>query len=146
MNSRAKKNKGLRLENYLVEYFRETLDKGSYRVAASGSGLDKNDVRIPSWNMEVEAKNSETLTTKSALEQAERQNTTGNIPIVVMRHPDYAEFKKLVVAIDLDNFIELLLRNTEIEVKQELSGDLKWKVKQLKESAHKVFKELNKYE
>ena len=43
---------------------------------------------------------------------------------------------------DLDDFVELLLRDHNVEVAQELPDDLKWKVKKLKDAAHEVFKEL----
>ncbi len=145
MKNRSAKNKGLRFENYLVEYLRETLDKKAYRVAASGAGLDKNDLRLPNWNIEIEAKNwDKQIDLRGGLEQAERQKTTGNTPVLMMRHPDYAEFKKTIVVMDLDDFVELLLRDHNVEVAQELPDDLKWRVKRLKDAAHEVFKELSK--
>jgi len=146
MNNRSRKNKGDRFENYLVEIFRENLDKDTSRNYASGAGLDKNDFRCPNIGIEVEAKNSKRFGLKKGLEQIERQRTKGNTPILIMRHPDYAEFKKSVVALDLDDFIEIMLKGKNVEVAYELPDNLKWKVKKLKEDADKVFKELNKFD
>lgn len=145
MKNRSKKNKGLRLENHLVDILREQLDKDAYRVAASGAGLDKNDIRLPNMNVEIEAKNANRFGLKSGLDQMERQRTDGNIPILAMRHPDYSEFEKVVVAMELGDLIELLSRDKDIEVSKELPDDLKWDAKNAKDAAHKLFKALNEY-
>ena len=143
MKKRSSKNKGLRFENYLVEYLRETLDSKAYRVAASGAGLDKNDIRLPNWNVEIEAKNwGKQMDIKGGLKQMEHQKTTGNTPVLMVRHPDYTEFKKVIVVMDLDDFVELVSRKSEVEIVQELPDNLKWKVKKMKDAAHEVFKEL----
>jgi len=146
MKNRSKKNKELRFLNHLVPYFQETIDKDAYKVSASGAGLDKQDIRCPNLNIEWEAKNySKQLPLKTAFTQAQEQRTEGNIPIVVMRHPDYPEFEKSVVALDLDDFLELLSTNIETTVSKELPKELEWYAKDAKKSAHKLLKELKKF-
>lgn len=143
MNPRSKKNKGNRFENYLIEYFRKNLDSKAHRTYGSGNGLDKQDIRLPSFNIEIEAKNQKTLKIIDWWEQCKRQEF-GNMAVLIFRNPRKAEFQENIVMIGLDDFSELVKKKNEIvEVESNYDPKLKWKVANLKRAAQEVFKELN---
>lgn len=73
MKPRSAKNKGNRYENHLIEVLRERLDSKAQRTYGSGAGLDKQDVRLPSFNIEIEAKNQKTIKLIDWWEQCKRQ-------------------------------------------------------------------------
>ena len=142
MNAKSAKNKGNRFENYLIDVFREKLDSKAQRTYGSGSGLDKQDIRLPQFDIEVEAKNQKTIKLIDWWEQCKRQEF-GNMGVLVLRNPRKAEFQESLVVLDLYDFIELAKRKNEtVEVETNFNPQLKWKVKRLKEAANDVFKEL----
>lgn len=142
MKPRSAKNKGNRYENWLIEYFRERLDKKAQRTYGSGSGLDKQDIRLPSFNIEVEAKNQKTLKIMDWWEQCKRQEF-GNMAVVIFRNPRKAEFQENLVLLSLDDFTELVKKQNEVvEVESNYDPNLKWKIANLKRSVQEVFKEL----
>ncbi len=143
MKNRSKINKGLRLENHLVEILRERVDSKTYRIAASGAGLDKNDVRIPSLNIEIEAKNAAQFNIQADWDQVKRQLTTGNVGVLAVRHPKKPEFEEILMVINFGDWIDLLLgTQEEVSVISNKDTDLKWKVRNLKEACTKVLKKL----
>ena len=73
MKARSAKNKGMRFEQYLVQRLRESLDVNTHPTSASGAGLDKNDIRIPSLNIEIEAKNAATFNLQADWDQTKAQ-------------------------------------------------------------------------
>ena len=105
--AKAAKAKGSRFENYLREYFGKYIDGYSHRTAGSGSGLEKGDLRLPQHNMVIEAKNQATIHLIKDWRQAVDQ-TTNEIPVLIIRNPKKAEFKESLVVIDLDTFRDLL--------------------------------------
>jgi len=126
-SAKSLKAKGSRFERYLVERFREGVDKNSHRTAGSGSGLDKNDIRIPSLNIEVEAKNTNGFQLTSWLKQADRQTTTGNDTVIIARDPSLPEFQRSLVIMDLELFIELLQNQSgDSNVIANLDPQVKW--------------------
>lgn len=144
MKARSAKNKGSRYENYLVERLRKEVDENTHKQPGSGAGLDKNDIRIPSLNLEIEAKNKARLTILSDWEQAERQTTPGNMTVLAVRHPKHPEFKKSLIIIDLEDFIALLQsQKEETHVVADLDPQLKWKIQAMVDKAKAVIKELN---
>lgn len=143
MKPRSAKNKGNRYENWLIEYFREKVDSKAQRTYGSGNGLDKQDIRLPSFNIEIEAKNQKTLKIIDWWEQCKRQEF-GNMAVLIFRNPRKAEFQENIVMIGLDDFSELVKKKNEIvEVESNYDPKLKWKVANLKRAAQEVFKELN---
>lgn len=143
MNPRSAKNKGNRYENHLIEVFKEKLDSKAQRTYGSGSGLDKQDIRLPSFNIEVEAKNQKTLKIMDWWEQCKRQEY-GNMAVLIFKNPRKAEFQESLVVMGLDDWIELVKKQNEtVEIESNFDPNLKWKVKRLQEAAREVFKELN---
>lgn len=144
MRARSKKNKGLRYEHYLTEFFREHLDIGTHETPASGGGLDKGDIRIPSFNIEVEAKNAARLETLAWWEQTKSQRTQGNVSILAMRHPKKPEFEETILLIDLNDFVTLLNEKTVTRTieKPIENKSLAWSIASLKASCQKVLKEI----
>lgn len=143
MKPRSAKNKGNRYENHLIEVFKEKLDSKAQRTYGSGSGLDKQDVRLPSFNIEVEAKNQKSLHVMDWWEQCKRQEY-GNMAVLIFRNPRKAEFLESLVVMGLDDWIELVKKQNEVvEVESNYDPNLKWKIKNLKNAAQAVFKELN---
>ena len=143
MKGKSAIEKGKRYENFLLEFFRDTLDKNTYRTPGSGSGLQKNDLVIPKFNLEVEAKNKMKLSILADLRQVERQRTNYNDVVLIVRDPTKKEFERSFVFMELNAFVTLLSRSVDnIEIRAELPDNLKWKVKKMKDAAHEVFKEL----
>ncbi len=145
MTAKAAKAKGNRLEMYLVQRLRETVDVNTHKTNASGAGIDKNDVRIPSLNIELECKNAATFNLQSDWDQARAQKTSGNMSMLAIRHPKLPEFQETLIAMDLEDFIALLQgQQSEREVSFTADKDSKWKVKRLMESAREVIKLFDK--
>lgn len=143
MKPRSAKNKGNRYENWLIEYFRENVDSKAQRTYGSGNGLDKQDIRLPSFNIEIEAKNQKTLKIIDWWEQCKRQEF-GNMAVLIFRNPRKAEFQENIVMLGLDDFAELVKKQNEtVEIESNFDSDLRWKVKRLQEAARAVFKELS---
>jgi hypothetical protein len=143
MKPRSAKNKGNRYENFLIEVLREKLDSKPQRTYGSGNGLDKQDVRLPSFNIEIEAKNQKTIKLIDWWEQCKRQEF-GNMGVLCLRNPRKPEFVESLVVMDLHDWIELVKKqNEKVEVESNYDPNLKWKVKRLKEAAQAVFKDLS---
>jgi hypothetical protein len=141
MKARSAHNKGNRFENYLVNRLRETIDATTHRTYGSGSGLDKNDIRIPKLNIEIEAKNQGVFHLGEDWEQAKRQKTTGNTAILAIRHPRQPEFKETLIVMDLEDWISLIQSsNKDSAVSFTANKDDKWKLQKLIESAKQVIK------
>lgn len=142
MNPRSSKQKGGRFEKHLVQLFRDTIDVNAHLQPSSGSGLEKNDIRIPTLNIEVEAKNAATFNVQSDWEQTKSQRTSGNMAVLAVRHPKKAEFAETVVIMDINDFIGLVQDRAETrEVSFTANRDAKWKLQRLVESAKSVLKE-----
>lgn len=141
MQARSAKNKGSRFEIYLVEKFRETLDVNTHRQPGSGAGLEKNDIRLPSLNIEIEAKNSATFHIQSDWEQTKSQRTTGNMAVLAIRHPKKPEFQETVILMDLNDFIVLVQgQQNKIEVSYTANKEDKWKIQKLVDYCKQVIK------
>ena len=146
MKQRSALNKAIRFENWLVEKCRELIDQKSFKTSASGAGLDKNDVRIPNFNIEIEAKNQATWAMPSYVEQLKRQRTNGNMSVLAVRNPAKPEFQEVYVIMDFYDWAELVKKQNEVvEVESNFDPKLKWKVANLKRAAQEVFKELENY-
>lgn len=143
MKAKSAKDKGNRFENYLVERFRE-VDTKAMKTGGSGAGLDKNDIRVPQYDIEIEAKNANQVNLCKDFEQLERQTTGGNLGILAIRNPKKPEFQQTFIVLDLEDFLEMLKEKSNFEVEVQLDPNLKWKIKKLKDSAQEVFRELSK--
>lgn len=142
MKPRSAKNKGNRYENWLVEILREKLDCKACRTYGSGAGLDKQDIRLPNFEYEIEAKNQKTLKILDWWEQCQRQQF-GNKGVLVFRNPRKAEFQENLVVMDFNDWIELMTKqNEKVEIESNYDPNLKWKIKRLEQAAKDVFKEL----
>lgn len=133
------------MENWLTAKCREILDSKAHKTSASGAGLDKNDVRLPSFNIEIEAKNQAKWAMPSYIEQLKRQKTNGNMSVLAIRNPDKPEFQEVYIVMDFFDWAELVKKQNEnVEVESNFDPNLRWKVKRLKDAAQEVFKELGK--
>lgn len=141
MYKKSSIEKGKRFEKYLLERVKKELDMNAFRISGSGNGLDKNDIRIPSMNIELEAKNAATFNVQGDWEQAKRQKTTGNMSILVIRHPKRPEFEESVVVMDLEDFF-VLAQNQAVsrEIIATPDPKNKWIIQNMIDSAKKVLK------
>lgn len=146
MKARSAKNKGNRFEQYLVKIFREQLDCKAHQTTASGAGLDKNDVILPSYDIEIEAKNRKGQFSLSSDWKQLKAQKTQNMSVLAIRNPSEAEFKETLIVMELGDFIELVIGRNSSPATAELPKELKWKVAKLKASAHEVFKHLDQFE
>jgi len=144
MNPRSAKNKGNRFENHLIEVLKENLDSKAQRTYGSGNGLDKQDIRLPQFDIEIEAKNQKTIKLIDWWEQCRRQLTSGNMGVLALRNPRKPEFQETLIVMSLEDWTEMVKKqNEKVEIESNFSPGLKWKVKKLKDSAQEVFKELS---
>lgn len=145
MKASSAKNKGYRFESHLLEVVRRELDKDAHRVAGSGSGADKGDIRSPQYNLEIEAKNAKKTTLLEWWEQTKREHTGENMNVLAIRNPRKPEFEETLLVMDLGDFLNLLKQTKEeTEVIGTLSPNMKWELKRLMESIKKVIKLINK--
>ncbi len=144
MKQRSAINKGLRLVNYLVEILRESVDEKAYAVTGSGAGLDKQDIRLPARNIEIEAKNWDNYAVGEWLDQAESQRTSGNVPVVMARDPKQPEFKRVVVIMELGDWIELINQNVGSINTGGFVKEDKWVLSNLEKNLKQVLKIINK--
>jgi hypothetical protein len=144
MKAKSAHAKGSRYENYLVEVFKQNIDDKTHRTYGSGNGLDKNDIRLPNFDTEIEAKNATQINLIKDWEQSRRQLTAGNLGVLAIRNPKKAEFQETLIVMDLYDFIELLKRKNEtVSVENNFDKNLKWKIKKLKELSWEIFKDLD---
>lgn len=126
---------------YLVQRLREALDVNTHKTNASGAGIDKNDIRIPSLNIELEAKNAMNFSIQHDWEQAKSQKTLGNMSMLAIRHPKKAEFEETLVCMDLEDFIALCQNQVENRtVSFTANPQDKWKLKRLVDATREVIK------
>lgn len=144
MNAKSAKAKGGRYENHLIEVLRANLDEKAQRTYGSGAGLDKNDIVLPQFDIEIEAKNQKALKLIDWWEQTKSQATKSNrTSVLILRNPRLAEFQENLVVMDLYDWIELVKRqNEQVEVINNQDPNLKWKLKRLIEAAKAVVKEI----
>lgn len=142
MKSSSARQKGGRFENYLVEDLKKSVDAKTSRNYASGAGLDKNDIRMPGFDIEIEAKNAMTIHLIKDWEQLESQ-TTSNTGVLMIRNPKKPEFNQTLVVMDYEDWKELIKKQKDsVTVENNIDSNLKWKIKRLKDYANEVFKDL----
>jgi hypothetical protein len=143
MNARSAINKGNRFENYLIDVLKEKLDAKAQRTYGSGNGLDKNDIRLVSFDIEIEAKNAMQINLIKDWSQCKRQTMGANTGVLMIRNPKEPEFKETLVVMDLHDWIDLVRhQKNEIQIQSDFSPDMKWKIKRLVEAGKAVFKGL----
>ena len=122
MKAKELKAKGRRLENYLQQHFKANLDFESHVNKGSGAGLNKGDLRIPSHNIVIEAKNATQVSLIKDWEQAKVQALGDDIPVLAIRNPKKAEFQEILIVTSLEHFTDLLRAESgEIEVSTKMS-------------------------
>ena len=133
----------IRFENDLVEVLKERLDQDTKITYGSGSGLNKQDVIIPNFGIEIEAKNQMTVKLIDWWEQCKRQEF-GNMGVLALRNPRKAEFQETLIVMSLDDFIQLVKNQAEEEVvvQSNFSPKLKYKIANLKRAIQEVVREL----
>lgn len=104
--------------------------------------MDKGDIHLPNFDIEIEAKNQKTIKLIDWWEQTQRQRTD-RTAVLILRNPRKPEFQESLVVMDLEEWIELVKKqNEETEVINNKDQKLKWKIKRLKDAAQEVFKDL----
>ena len=120
MKPGGQRKKGNRYEYFLRDWFKEHIDIATRQNYMSGGGLDKGDLRIPSLNLVIEAKNAKTIHLLADWEQAKEQALGDDLPALIIRNPKLAEFKENLVVISLEHFTDLLQGNLgHVEVSQQ---------------------------
>jgi hypothetical protein len=122
------------------------------RTPGSGAGQNKNDLRIPHLNVEIEAKNQEQIHLLKDWEQLKRQTLGDNVGILAIRNPRKPEFEEVLCVIELRD-LSTLLRKTSGGVPQQTNGgdtryrstQAKWAFQQAKDSLTKALKHLDEF-
>lgn len=144
MKPKSAKEKGNRYEKHLIEVFRENLDEKSRRSYGSGAGLDKNDLNLPAYDIEVEAKNQMKINLLDWWEQTKNQERmSGRTSVLILRNPRLPEFQESLVVMDLYAWLELLKSTKEeTTVINNKDPKLKYKISRLKQAINDVMKDL----
>ena len=139
MNTRQK---GRAFVLKIIEKLREGLDNSTYEVSGSGAGLDKGDIRIPSIDLIIEAKDQKQPQIANWVKQSDREGLGYSKTALMWRHPDSPSYDPDVrVDMSLDLFIELAKRYQEPLIK-EPDRQTNWDIKNLVQSAKRVIKDL----
>ena len=139
MNTRQK---GRAFVLKIIEKLREGLDNSTYEVSGSGAGLDKGDIRIPSIDLIIEAKDQKQPQIANWVKQSDREGLGYSKTALMWRHPDSPSYDPDVrVDMSLDLFIELAKRYREPLIK-EPDRQINWDIKNLVQSAKRVIKDL----
>ena len=139
MNTRQK---GRAFVLKIIEKLREGLDNSTYEVSGSGAGLDKGDIRIPSIDLIIEAKDQKQPQIANWVKQSDREGLGYSKTALMWRHPDSPSYDPDVrVDMSLDLFIELAKRYREPLIK-EPDRQTNWDIKNLVQSAKRVIKDL----
>ena len=139
MNTRQK---GRAFVLKIIEKLREGLDNSTYEVSGSGAGLDKGDIRIPSIDLIIEAKDQKQPQIANWIKQSDREGLGYSKTALMWRHPDSPSYDPDVrVDMSLDLFIELAKRYREPLIK-EPDRQTNWDIKNLVQSAKRVIKDL----
>lgn len=144
MKNRTAQKKGNAFEEYLIGVMKEELDKEAKSTYQSGRGLDKQDVILPNFGIEIEAKNQKTIKIIDWWEQCKIQEY-GNTGVLIFRNPRKPEFQESLVVMGMEDWIELVKNQNEVvEVETNFKPELRWKIKRLLEATKAVEKELKK--
>lgn len=118
------------------------LDEATYEVAGSGAGRDKGDIRVPRFDLVIEAKDQNKVSMADWTLQADRQNLGYSKSALLWRHPQSPSSNPDIrVDIDLDYFVELLERAGEPKIKKE-DRQMQWKLQALINAAKALLKEI----
>lgn len=133
---------GNKFETYIMRRLQQSVDARTHLTTMSGGGIDKHDVRVPSLNLEIEAKNATgQFNLQGDWEQCKRQKTTGNVAVLAIRHPRRPEFQETLIVMDLEDWIALLQGQQEKrEISFTATKEDKYKIQRLVESAKQVIK------
>ena len=139
MNTRQK---GRAFVLKIIEKLREGLDNSTYEVSGSGAGLDKGDIRIPSIDLIIEAKDQKQPQIANWVKQSDREGLGYSKTALMWRHPDSPSYDPDVrVDMSLDLFIELAKRYQEPLIK-EPDRETAYLLKSLKEIIRRVLNKL----
>ena len=139
MNTRQK---GRQFVLKIIKRLRNELDTATYEVSGSGAGLDKGDIRIPSLDLIIEAKDQKQPKVASWIKQSDREGLGYSKTALMWRHPDsFSSNPDVRVDITLDLFIELAKRYQEPLIK-ESDRETAYLLKSLKEIIRRVLNKL----
>ncbi len=146
MKARSAINKGKRFEAFVAaEIEAEGLGKARRQIG-SGAGLDKGDINC-GLDFVIEAKNHESLSTLTwidqAKDQAEKSNADSAKWLMIFRDPRFGEFEKVYVTMDFWQLLKLLKKNDAPMVK-EPDRDMAYALRNLEQSINRVQSMLNK--
>ena len=141
MKAKSAHNKGNRFENYLVSVFRESIDVDTHRTYGSGAGLDKNDIRLPNLNIEVEAKNQSQIRLIEDWQQLQRQTMGDNLGVLAIRNPKKPEFEETLLVLSLGDFIDIISKHSSTTKSVSvLDKNLRYNLDRLKQAIGSVMK------
>ena len=137
------RQKGRAFVKKIVAILRNELDDGTYEVVGSGAGLDKGDIRIPSIDLVIEAKDQKQPQVASWVKQSDREGLGYSKTALMWRHPNSPSYDPDVrVDMSLDLFIELAKRFQQPRIK-EPDKQISWHIKNLIQNAKQVLKDLD---
>ena len=116
----------------------------AYEVNGSGSGLEKGDIRIPSVDLVIEAKNHKKINIGNWVRQSEREGLGYNKTALLWKTPDSPQDDPAIrIDIDIRYFLDLLKRSQEPKIKVQ-DRELSYEIRRLIQSAKQVIKKLEK--
>lgn len=136
------RQKGRSFVKKIIEILRNELDSGTYEVVGSGSGLDKGDIRIPSIDLVIEAKDQKKPQVAGWTRQSEKEGLGYSKTALMWKHPDSPSSNPDIrVDISIDLFIELAKRYQEPLIK-EPDREMRYSLERLKQTINSVLKKI----
>ena len=134
--------KGREFENWVASKLREVgLDVNARRTFGSGGGHEKGDI-YNSLGLNIECKNTKTLSFKSAWKQCNRDADMSRAKPVLIWHPPNTPFDGSIVFITVEHLAELLSGIHEARPLED--PKIKYPLMRLKNAINEVLKNLPK--
>lgn len=140
MKSQRKKGRAFVLK--IINKLRNELDNSTYEVSGSGSGLDKGDIRIPSLDIVIEAKDHKKAQISTWIAQSEQEGLGYSKTALFWKNPKSPSTNPDIrVDISLDLFIEMAKRFQEPLIKK-VDREMKYHLERLKQDCQNVIKRI----
>lgn len=137
-----KRQKGRAFVKKIIAILRQEVDKATYEVVGSGAGTDKGDIRVPRFDLVIEAKDHKKVSIAEWTGQSDAEGLGYSRTALFWRHPKSPSANPDIrVDIGVDYFIELLKRAGE-PIKKKEDREFQYNnVKQLVIAAKRVLVE-----
>lgn len=145
MNPKSAREKGKRLEKFIIQQLEETgVDDMASRTPGSGSGKRKGDIWTKiGWTIEAKHEKHPQWwkNIDQAKEQAKRSNFNMDNWVLILNDPRQAEFQSVYAVIDFWKLLELI-KLSQNPISKEPDREMKYNLEKLKSICNALLKRL----